>query len=80
MDLHHGRHSVPPFIQKIVLKGTQTSETAISQSRKTQTKSYGLDELGITLEFTVYKGGGVGVGVATGPTMGNFTCHRMQIS
>ena len=46
--------SLPPSIWQIVLKCTQTSESVISQLLRTQTKSYGLDELGITPEFTVY--------------------------
>ena len=46
--------SLPPSIWQIVLKCTQTSESVISQLWRTQTKSYGLDELGITPEFTVY--------------------------
>ena len=54
MDLHHGKYPLPPFIRQIVLKCTQTSESVISQLWRTQTKSYGLDEFGITPEFTVY--------------------------
>ena len=53
-DLHHRKHPLPPSIWQIVLKCTQTSESAISQLWRTQSKSYGLDELGITPEFTVY--------------------------
>ena len=54
MDLHHGKHPLPPSILQFVLKCTQTSESAISQLWRTQTKSYGLDELGITPKFAVY--------------------------
>ena len=54
MDLHHGKHPLPPSIWQIVLKCTQTSESIISQLWRTQSKSYGLDKLSITPEFTVY--------------------------
>ena len=54
MDLHHGKHTLPPSICQIVLKGTQIGESTISKLRRTQAKSYRLDELGITQEFTLY--------------------------
>ena len=54
MDLHHGKIPLHPYIWKIVLKGTQTNESVIFQLWRTQAKSYGLGELGITPEFTVY--------------------------
>ena len=55
MDLHHGKHTLPPSICQIVLKGKQTGESTISKLRRTQAKSYSLDELGITQEFSVYR-------------------------
>ena len=54
MDFHHGKHTLPLSIWQIVLKDTQTGESTISQLSRTQPKSYSLDELGITQEFTVY--------------------------
>ena len=54
MDLHHGKHTLSPSIWQIVLKDTQTGESTISKLSRTQLKSYSLDELGITQEFTVY--------------------------
>ena len=45
MELYHERHSLPPSISEIVLKGTETNEKVISQTWKTQRKSSGLGEL-----------------------------------
>ena len=46
MELYHERHSLPPSILEIVLKGTEANEKVISQTWKTQRKSSGLGELG----------------------------------
>ena len=54
MDLHHEKHALPSSIWQIVLKGTQTSESVFLNYGMTQTKSYGLEKLGYTPEFTVY--------------------------
>ena len=50
MDLHHEKHALPSSIWQIVLKGTQTSESVFLNYGVTQTKSYGLEKLGITPE------------------------------
>ena len=45
MELYHERHFLPTSILEIVLKVTETNESVMSQIWRTQTKSYGLDEL-----------------------------------
>ena len=46
MALYHERHCLPFSILEIVLEGTETSESVISQTWRTQIKSNGSDDLG----------------------------------
>ena len=46
MALYHERHCLPFSILEIVLEGSETSESVISQTWRTQIKSNGSVELG----------------------------------